>query len=93
MDISQQFDFFLTQLGSLNAFQATSFIAFFLVVWFLPTIVALFFNRRNAKLIFAANVPAIISWIAWFGLLAWAATGKLTKKAASKIKIQDTETS
>ncbi|MDR6985072.1 putative RND superfamily exporter protein [Rheinheimera pacifica] len=89
MDITQQFDFFMSQLTSMNLIQAVAFTLFFLFVWFLPTVVALFFNRRNLKVIFVANVPAIISWIVWFGLMGWAATGKLTNKAAEQIKVSD----
>lgn len=88
MDISQQIDFFISQLASLNVMQAAFFTLFFLSVWFLPTLVALIFNRSSVKLIFLANVPAVLSWIVWFGLLAWAATGKVSAQLADKIKAE-----
>lgn len=91
MDITQQFDFFMSQFTSMNLIQAVAFTLFFLFVWFFPTVVALFLNRRNVKLIFFANVPALFSWIVWFGLLGWAATGKLTSKAAEQIKVADND--
>lgn len=91
MDITQQFDFFMSQLTSMNLIQAVVFTLFFLFVWFFPTVVALFLNRRNLKMIFVANVPAVISWIVWFGLLGWAATGKLTSKTAEQIKVADND--
>lgn len=91
MDITEQFELFLSQLAALNAIQAIAFVFLFLAVWFLPTLLALLLNRRNAKVIFIANIPAALSWIVWFGLLGWAVTGKLTKKAASHIKVENTD--
>ena len=55
-----------------------------LVLWFLPAVLAFFFNRKHAKLIAAACVPAGFSLIAWSGLMIWAVTGKSVEKAVAK---------
>lgn len=55
-----------------------------LITWFLPAILAFFFNRKHAKLITAACVPAGFSLIAWSGLLIWAITGKSVEKVVNK---------
>ncbi|WP_299944800.1 superinfection immunity protein [uncultured Microbulbifer sp.] len=59
------------------------FIVLFLLVWFLPSVVAFFFNRRNFGKICLANIPALLSWVAWFALLAWAVSGKVGKNPGS----------
>ena len=51
-----------------------------LIFWFLPAILALFFNRKHFKKILVACIPAGFSFIAWFALIGWAVTGKLTEK-------------
>jgi hypothetical protein len=51
-----------------------------IIVWFLPALVALFFNRKHLKLISLACIPAGLSVIAWSGVLIWAFTGKMTSK-------------
>ncbi|NMH60728.1 superinfection immunity protein [Alteromonas ponticola] len=71
---------------------ATSLVLFglvFLFVYFLPTVLAVFFNRRHLVKIAVLNVPAGFSIIAWGALTVWAATGnagtyiqqKLTKRS------------
>lgn len=42
---------------------------FFLAVWFLPSLLALAFNRQHAGKIALLNIPAGFSWIAWVALL------------------------
>ena len=60
----------------------------FLAVWFLPSLLALAFNRRHAGKIALLNVPAGFSWIAWVALLVWAVTGKLSNKLAAKARLK-----
>uniref|UniRef100_UPI0040477F13 superinfection immunity protein n=1 Tax=Rheinheimera sp. TaxID=1869214 RepID=UPI0040477F13 len=50
---------------------------FFLAVWFLPSLLALVFNRQHLGKIALLNIPAGLSWVAWLALLVWAVTGKL----------------
>ena len=45
-------------------------------ILFLPGVVALFRNPKRAKLIIIGCVPSILSFWVWFGLLAWAISGK-----------------
>lgn len=63
------------------------FIALFLLVWFLPSLLALIFNRQHASKIAILNIPAGLSWIAWGALCVWAVTGQLSKKLATKAKL------
>ena len=54
------------------------------VLWFLPAMLALIFNRKHFKLILLACIPAGLSFIAWGGVLIWATTGKAVEKYANK---------
>lgn len=55
-----------------------------LFIWFLPVILAAFFNRPHLKYIAIAAVPAGMSFIAWGALLVWACSGKVTGRFAQK---------
>ena len=61
---------------------------FFIAVWFLPSLLALAFNRQHAGKITLLNIPAGFSWIAWVALLVWAITGKLSDKLAAKARLK-----
>lgn len=61
---------------------------FFLAVWFLPSLLALVFNRRHAGKIALLNVPAGFSVIAWVALLVWAVTGRLGDNLAAKARLK-----
>lgn len=52
---------------------------FFISVYFLPTFLAIFFNRSHLSKIALLNIPAGFSLIAWGALLVWACTGKVGK--------------
>ena len=60
----------------------------FIAVWFLPSLLALAFNRQHLGKILLLNIPAGFSWIAWLALLAWAVTGKLSDKLAAKARLK-----
>jgi len=57
-----------------------------LIIWFLPAMLALIFNRKHFKLILLACIPAGLSFIAWGGVLIWATTGKVVDKYANSAK-------
>lgn len=61
-----------------------------IMLWFLPAVLAFFFNRKQFKLILLACIPAGFSLIAWGAVLVWAITGKVAEKYASRAK-QDEE--
>ncbi|MBU2112417.1 MAG: superinfection immunity protein [Gammaproteobacteria bacterium] len=61
---------------------------FFLAVWFLPSLLALVFNRQHLGKIALLNIPAGLSWVAWLALLVWAVTGKLSNKLAAKARLK-----
>ncbi|HAW94417.1 MULTISPECIES: superinfection immunity protein [unclassified Arsukibacterium] len=56
------------------------FVPLFLVIYFIPTLIAMFCNRRHLGKIALANIPAGLSVIAWFGLIGVAFSGKLRTK-------------
>lgn len=60
----------------------------FLTVWFLPSLLALLFNRQHAGKIALLNIPAGMSWIAWAALCVWAVTGKLGDKLAARARLK-----
>lgn len=51
-------------------------------VYFLPSLLALLFNRRDKRKILVANIPAGFSFVLWFGVLAWALTGRREEPAS-----------
>ncbi len=55
-----------------------------LLVWFLPALVALAFNRKHFTLIALACVPAGLSVIAWSGVMIWAFTGNMVNRFNKK---------
>ncbi|WP_444895752.1 superinfection immunity protein [Microbulbifer sp. SSSA005] len=79
-DVEQLLSGFSAFLSELSLLKAFLFLVFFLLVWFLPALIAFFFNRKHFGKILVANVPAGLSWLAWFALLAWAVTGKMRGK-------------
>jgi len=54
------------------------------ILWFLPAMLALVFNRKHFKYILLACIPAGFSLIAWGGVMVWATTGKAFGKYANK---------
>jgi hypothetical protein len=59
-----------------------------LTLWFLPAILALFFNRKHFKYILLACIPAGFSFIAWGGVIVWATTGKVIGKYVNKVNAE-----
>lgn len=51
-------------------------IAIVLVIWFVPTFIAVFRNRPFLGAIALLNVPGGLSWIVWTALIVWAASGR-----------------
>lgn len=90
-NLEQKFAAFLDLFAQMDPLQASIFVVFFFVVWFLPSLLAIFFNRAHLGKIAFANVPAGLSWIAWVALLVWAATGKMSGKLAKKYGSQSPE--
>ncbi|MFV8783408.1 superinfection immunity protein [Microbulbifer sp. SA54] len=90
-NLEQKFSDFLSLFAQMDPLQAGIFVVFFFVVWFLPSLLAIFFNRAHLGKIAIANVPAGLSWIAWVALLVWASTGKMSGKLAKKYSPQSPE--
>lgn len=64
------------------------FVALFIAIYFIPGILALFFNPRHAGKIWLANIPAGFSFIAWGALILWAITGKKGKGKQEKKSLE-----
>jgi hypothetical protein len=62
-----------------------AFGVFFLCIYFLPTLLAVFFNRKQLTKIAILNVPAGFSMLIWGGLIVWACTGKLGQGLAKRM--------
>lgn len=73
----------LEKLNQMNLLLVILLVPLFLAVYFIPGILAIFFNRRHVKKIWLANIPAGLSFIAWGALIVWAVTGKRKNKATS----------
>ena len=79
---------FSTALQQADLLFLVGFGLFFLAVWFLPSLLALVFNRQHLGKIALLNIPAGLSWVAWLALLVWAVTGKLSNKLAAKARLK-----
>lgn len=75
---------FLSYFEQLNTWQFGILALVVIALWFLPVVIALFFNPKHVKYIAIACVPAGFSVIAWSALLVWAFTGKVWKKYQDK---------
>jgi len=82
---------FFTTLQSLTFIQYATFIPLFLIVYFIPTILAYFFNKNNLKIIAIANIPAGFSMLIWFALIIFSITGNASEKLLKKLKLNKTE--
>lgn len=71
---------FLTQFENASVMQWSFVIVLMVFIWFLPAMLALIFNRRQAKLVAIACVPAGFSIFAWSAVLVWSVTGKAVEK-------------
>ena len=80
-------------IDSILASDNYAFIGFLLVgvfiLWFLPALLALAFNRKQFKYILFACIPAGFSLIAWGGVMIWATTGKAIGKYANKASCEN----
>jgi len=59
------------------------------VIWFIPTLLAIFFNRKHLKQILIVNIPAGFSFVAWGACIAWAVSGKVSERFKSKDVTQE----
>ncbi|NRA61025.1 MAG: superinfection immunity protein [Psychrobium sp.] len=70
------FDEIVDSFTNFSSVQLMVTIPILLVIYFLPSIIAIFKNPKQLKLIVIANVPGGLSWIAWIALMGWAISGK-----------------
>lgn len=68
------------------------FIPLFLVIYFIPSLIAVFFNRKHLGKIALANIPAGFSVIAWCALIGVAFSGKFLNKPLRNKQPLDNET-
>ena len=54
------------------------------IIWFITTLLAIFFNRKHLKKIFIVNIPAGFSFVAWGACIAWAISGKVSERFKTK---------
>lgn len=71
---------FFTRLQDVSAPELIIVCAAVAALWFLPAFLAMIFNRKQAKLIALACIPAGFSVIAWTAVLVWSVTGKAVEK-------------
>lgn len=82
---------FLINLQNITITQYAIFIPLFLIIYFLPAILAFMFNKKYLKIIAVANIPAGFSMIAWFALIIFAITGNASDKLIEKLKLNKGE--
>ena len=76
-----------TLFTNMTAMEYAIVVPLILAIYFIPTILAFFFNRKYIKVIAAVNVPAGLSMIAWGGLIVVAVTGSASEKLLKKLKL------
>ena len=81
---------FTAKLMAMNGFTLAGFILLFLLVWFLPTLLASLFNRKHLGKIALLNVPAGFCWLDCTALIGWAATGTVRDAMAGRAKLAST---
>ena len=86
--LQQFFDTFMQAWLQADLVFLVVFGLLFVIVWFLPSLLALLFNRQHVAKIALLNIPAGFSWIAWVALVVWAVTGKLGDKLAEKASLK-----
>lgn len=86
--LQQFFDTFMQAWLQADLVFLVVFGLLFVTVWFLPSLLALLFNRQHVAKIALLNIPAGFSWIAWVALVVWAVTGKLGDKLAEKASLK-----
>lgn len=86
--LQQFFDTFMQAWLQADLVFLVIFGLLFVIVWFLPSLLALLFNRQHVAKIALLNIPAGFSWIAWVALVVWAVTGKLGDKLAEKASLK-----
>jgi uncharacterized membrane protein len=86
--LKQFFDTFMQAWLQADLVFLVVFGLLFVIVWFLPSLLALLFNRQHVAKIALLNIPAGFSWIAWVALVVWAVTGKLGDKLAEKASLK-----
>ncbi|WP_127024381.1 superinfection immunity protein [Rheinheimera mangrovi] len=86
--LQQFFDTFMQAWLQADLVFLVVFGLLFVIVWFLPSLLALLFNRQHLAKIALLNIPAGFSWIAWVALVVWAVTGKLGDKLAEKASLK-----
>ncbi|MBE0362831.1 hypothetical protein PULV_a0411 [Pseudoalteromonas ulvae UL12] len=72
---------------NMTAMEYAIVVPLMLAIYFIPTILAFFFNRKYIKIIAAVNVPAGLSMIAWGGLIVVAVTGSASETLLKKLKL------
>ncbi|ATC93781.1 superinfection immunity protein [Pseudoalteromonas tunicata] len=78
---------FTSLLSGMSAMEYAIVIPLMLAIYFIPTILAFFFNRKYLKVIAIVNVPAGLSVIAWGGLIVVAVTGSASETLLKKLKL------
>lgn len=63
-----------------NAVEIIGVLLLIIAIYFLPTLLAAFFNRKHLVKIAVLNVPAGFSILVWLGLILWSVTGKRREK-------------
>ena len=80
---------FTSLLSGMSAMEYAIVIPLMLAIYFIPTILAFFFNRKYLKVIAIVNVPAGLSVIAWGGLIVVAVTGSASETLLKKLKLDN----
>lgn len=78
------YDQLVEKLSQVDSAQLAVIIPTILILYFVPSIIAIFRNPNQLKLIAVANIPAGLSWIAWLALIGWAVSGKELPKRQPK---------
>lgn len=63
-----------------NPVEIIAVVLVILAIYFLPAVLAVFFNRKHLVKIAVLNIPAGFSVLVWLGLIVWAVTGKRREK-------------
>lgn len=74
-----------TRLQNIEPLQLSVIIVLVLLIWFLPTLIALMLGRKKLKFIAAANCASLLSHFLWFALLVWVVSGNVVGKRLNEL--------
>lgn len=80
---------FPEQSGLTTPFSVVMLLGAVVAVALAPTVIAFLRRHPSRRLVAAANVVALLSWVAWLAVLVWAVTGRKSETIERLLRKRD----